>query len=86
MSSPLTEPQATSDELSLAPNTFAAICEWAYVARDMEAQDWTRSYCVLYREPEVAWAVENDMLYPVTVRVQGFVDKFNLSPLGCWDG
>lgn len=69
---------------SVVPSTFVGICDWAYVALDPSAPDWTRSYLMLYKNP--AWMVEEDTVYPVNFRIQGFVKSCDLSPLGCWNG
>lgn len=67
-------------------STYADISDsWANISKDVDAQDWTRFYYLLHRQPKLAWPVDSDTLHPVTPRVRE-LNKFNLKELGCWDG
>lgn len=68
----------------LVPTTFEGVTEWVYIRSLCRPGDWTRSYTILYQNPG---EVDNtDALYPLVVRIQGFIKGFNLSPLGNWNG
>ncbi|KAJ7286219.1 hypothetical protein C8J57DRAFT_1496888 [Mycena rebaudengoi] len=65
------------------PDTLSGMLEWAYVARSGGSPDLTREHMLLYRQPPHAGP---NVLCPVGVRVQGFVSRASLGPLGNWDG
>lgn len=65
------------------PVTFEEICDWAYVSVSKVSNDQTRRHLVLYRSPE---ATLDLVVYPVTLRVQGFIERAKLIALGDWDG
>ena len=67
----------------LVPVTFEDICDWAYVSVNKTSDDQTRRHLVLYRDPAVA---NSDIIYPVTFRIQGFVERAKLTALGDWNG
>ncbi|KAJ7142804.1 hypothetical protein C8R44DRAFT_866095 [Mycena epipterygia] len=46
--------------------------------------DSTRTLLLLYKQPHVYKNAPQGLLCPVGVRVQGFIDKCNLKPLGNW--
>jgi hypothetical protein len=66
----------------VVPSTFAEICDWAYVSKISDAVDHTRLYQVLYN---TAGSAVNTV-YPVVLRLQGFLGRFEVSPLGTWNG
>jgi hypothetical protein len=66
----------------IVPTTFTDVCEWAYVDRKIQSNDHTRLYYLLYKNPG---GVVNTV-YPVVVRLQGILGRFELSPLGTWNG
>jgi len=66
----------------IVPFTFADICEWAYVAKRQVTVDYTRLYNVLYKCPDG----DPSAIYPVVLRLQGVLGRFELSPLGAWNG
>ncbi|KAJ7207797.1 hypothetical protein C8J57DRAFT_1257999 [Mycena rebaudengoi] len=65
------------------PRTLAGMLEWVYVRRSEHAPDYTREHLLVYREPPDE---SDNTLCPVGVRVQGFVARAILGPLGNWDG
>jgi hypothetical protein len=67
----------------VVPTTFEEMCDWAYVSMNKISNDQTRRHLVLYRNPEVT---HGSVVYPVTLRVQGFVERAKLTALGDWDG
>jgi len=68
----------------IVPADFETVCEWAYVSIDTSVSDWTRVYHLLYKQP--SGDNEANVVYPVTLRIQGFLQNFDLSVLGSWDG
>ena len=66
----------------IVPTTFTEICDWAYIAKNQNIVDHTRLYHVLYKNP----GGDQTTLYPVVLRLQGFLGCFELSPLGTWNG
>ena len=66
----------------IVPTTFTKICDWAYIAKNQNIVDHTRLYHVLYKNP----GGDQTTLYPVVLRLQGFLGHFELSPLGTWNG
>lgn len=68
----------------LVPASFEDICEWACVVRNTTAAEWTRTYQLLYSFP--GQAALTNTIYPVILRLQGFVKTCNLAPLGSWNG
>jgi hypothetical protein len=70
------------EQWQLVPFTFTDICEWAYVAKRHATSDHTRLYNILYKCPDG----DTSTIYPVVLRVQGFLGRFELSPLGTWNG
>lgn len=67
------------------PETFEGICDWALVTKDDDGEGgvWGRRH-LLYRPimlPEEA----RESSRVVVVVLQGFLGKFNISPLGNWD-
>ena len=78
------EPTSAMEDWQLVPTSFEEVCEWAYIIRDTSAGEWSRGYLLLYKQPgETAYP---DVLYPVTLRLQGFIKTCNLAPLGSWNG
>ncbi|KAJ7209370.1 hypothetical protein C8J57DRAFT_1540385 [Mycena rebaudengoi] len=65
------------------PIGLADMLDWAYVHRVRNAADYTREHLLLYKKPP---ATSDNALFPVGIRVQGFVLKAALAPLGTWDG
>jgi len=70
------------EQWQIVPFTFADICEWAYIAKRHTTTDHTRLYNVLYRCPDG----DPSAIYPIVLRIQGFLGRFELSPLGAWNG
>jgi hypothetical protein len=59
------------------------MCDWAYVSTNQISPDQTRRHLVLYRDLDM---MEGSVVYPVTFRVQGFIERAKLTALGDWDG
>lgn len=68
----------------VVPSSFEGVCEWAFVTADHQSPDWTRSYLILYRQPEDT--DDLTVVYPVTLRLQGKIKAFNLATFGNWNG
>lgn len=67
----------------VAPTNMADMFDWAYVARNQHAVEASREQMLLYKMPP---RVEINTLFPVAIRIQGYVVRCNLSPLGNWNG
>ncbi|KAJ7021405.1 hypothetical protein C8F04DRAFT_1273762 [Mycena alexandri] len=67
------------------PRTYAALLDWAYVAKNPSARDHTRELLLLYKQPRILPNSPRGILCPGGVRVQGFVERCNLKPLGSWE-
>jgi hypothetical protein len=57
------------------------LCDWAYLAKNEHATDKKHAHHLLYVVPK-----GNNQLYVVTLRLQGFVARRSLTPLGDWNG
>lgn len=67
----------------LVPFRFEEVCEWADVIRNNGATDHTRRYVIIYKVPSTS---DSSVVFAVTLRVQGFLNKFCLKKTGNWDG
>ncbi|KAJ7774872.1 hypothetical protein B0H16DRAFT_1713320 [Mycena metata] len=67
------------------PRTYAGLLDWAYVAKNPSARDHTRNLLLLYKQPRILPNSPKGILCPVGVRIQGFVERCNLKPLGSWE-
>lgn len=66
------------------PNTYDGICDWALLLANSSPAEWSRSYAMIYDDPE---ALQNDtMTFPVLVRLQGIIKTLNLGTFGTWNG
>ncbi|KAJ7270468.1 hypothetical protein C8J57DRAFT_1508498 [Mycena rebaudengoi] len=70
----------------VVPCTYPGKLEWAHVGRNPTAQDHTRQLVLVYKHPRIFPHAPANMLYPIGVRVQGFIHDCNLNPLGTWSG
>ncbi|KAF8215297.1 hypothetical protein K438DRAFT_1955274 [Mycena galopus ATCC 62051] len=66
----------------VVPRTFQGLFEWAYVGSNPSASDRSHAARLLYKEPPLLKNVPSNLIFPVGVRVQGFVDSCNLRKLG----
>ncbi|KAJ7720616.1 hypothetical protein B0H16DRAFT_1738727 [Mycena metata] len=69
------------------PRTQAGLNEWAFIARNKAERDHTRGLLLLYRNPPplpIAPGASRGVICPVGIRVQGFIERSNLGPLGNW--
>jgi hypothetical protein len=75
-------PHEELEAWQIMPISFAETCDWAYVSKKKEPADHTRLYQLLYNTPDAA----TNTIYPVVLRVQGILGRFEVSPLGTWNG
>ncbi|KAJ7887530.1 hypothetical protein B0H14DRAFT_2562712 [Mycena olivaceomarginata] len=68
----------------VVPCTEQGLLSWAYVGTNHSAADRSRTLRLLYKNPPPHKNRPPHVIYPVGVRVQGFVDSCNLRPLGNW--
>ncbi|KAF8177141.1 hypothetical protein K438DRAFT_1978788 [Mycena galopus ATCC 62051] len=66
----------------VVPRTFQGLFDWAYVGSNPSASDRSRAARLLYKEPPLLKNVPSNLIFPVGVRVQGFVNSCNLRKLG----
>ncbi|KAJ7084461.1 hypothetical protein B0H15DRAFT_802523 [Mycena belliarum] len=72
------------ERFSVVPNTTAGYREWAYVGRNPAERDATRGLLLLYKSPPSLRNAPHDALFPVGIRVQGFIERCNMKTLGTW--
>ncbi|KAJ7070429.1 hypothetical protein B0H15DRAFT_957685 [Mycena belliarum] len=80
----LSETEKEYPQYAVVPNTSAGKRDWAYVARNPNERDMTRGLLPLYKNPPIFKNAPLDALYPVGIRVQGFIERCNLKTLGTW--
>ncbi|KAJ7158207.1 hypothetical protein C8R43DRAFT_1124829 [Mycena crocata] len=68
----------------VVPLTYARQLDWAFVGKNHGQRDHTRNVLLMYKYPHVYPHSPKNMLHPVGIRVQGFVERCNLKPLGNW--
>jgi hypothetical protein len=68
----------------VVPRTDQGLLSWAYVGTNPSATDRSRTLRLLYRNPPVYKNRPLHVIFPVGVRIQGFVDSCNLRALGNW--
>lgn len=69
------------------PVTFDDVCNIAYVGSDTaNVSDWTRAHMLLFRTIRPYNIEPEEFLYPVVMRMTGFLGPFQLAPLGNWTG
>lgn len=66
----------------IVPYEDAKLFEWAYVVKRQTIYDRSRRYMLLYKYP----AGISGVVYPVIVRVQGILGRFDIGTLGSWNG
>ncbi|KAJ7500714.1 hypothetical protein B0H11DRAFT_1908588 [Mycena galericulata] len=73
------------DGYQIVPRTYYGLRDWAYVGRNGRDHDMTRGFLLVYKDPPVLPNSPQNILCPVGVRVQGFIERCNFKPLGNWD-
>ncbi|KAI0054357.1 hypothetical protein BV25DRAFT_1769545, partial [Artomyces pyxidatus] len=69
------------------PNTFEALCQWAYVHYVNQGRDLNRRHLFLHQPVNPAAVLRTARTGPeVNIRFQGFLGQCNLKPLGNWRG
>ncbi|KAJ6601245.1 hypothetical protein DFH09DRAFT_1127252 [Mycena vulgaris] len=68
----------------VVPSNCAAMYDWAFVSKNTASRESSREQVLLYKSPPRV--AVNTTLFPVAVRVQGFISRCNLRPLGNWNG
>lgn len=71
------------------PVTLEDICDFAYVGSDpTSVSDWTRVHMLLFKTPSYNShnSEQSKWLYPVKIRMTGFLGPFEVGPLGNWTG
>ncbi|KAH7905658.1 hypothetical protein BJ138DRAFT_1118278 [Hygrophoropsis aurantiaca] len=74
---------ASLQDWEKVPPTYYEICSWAQVALDPSAQERRRENILVYAKPP---ATEQHTLFPISIRVQGFLEACCLHRLGNWKG
>lgn len=65
----------------IIPPALDRLFDWAYVAKNHRSTDRKHSHHLLYKVPADVVGI-----FPVTVRIQGFIARCALSGLGTWNG
>lgn len=69
------------------PVVFDDVCNIVYVGSDTaKVSDWTRTHMLLFRTMRPYNSEQEELLYPVVMRMTGFLGPFQLGPLGNWTG
>lgn len=66
----------------IVPYDTTRLFDWAYVVKRQEIVDRSRRYLLLYKSPTGISGV----VYPVIVRIQGLLGRFDVGTLGSWNG
>ncbi|KIJ09348.1 hypothetical protein PAXINDRAFT_17557 [Paxillus involutus ATCC 200175] len=66
----------------IVPNKYEDICDWEVVIPKPAFADHTQAHLLIYKQP---LDHSSDTLLPVTVRLQGFLGKNDLTVFGTWD-
>ncbi|KAJ7444273.1 hypothetical protein B0H11DRAFT_1931212 [Mycena galericulata] len=72
------DPDSDVEPWAAIPRMFTGPLNWAY--------DMMWSLLLLYKTPHVYPGAPSNMLYPMGVRMQDYIEKCNLRGLGNWDG
>jgi hypothetical protein len=76
--------EQTLETYHIVPRTYAGLVDWAYIGKNRGERDHTRGLMLLYKKPRLLKNSPGGLLCPVGIRVQGFVERCNLKPLGAW--
>lgn len=75
--------QRSSDgDVNDVPPTYQDVANWAIVAPKPNAHERSRSMVVVYKLPLTS---DNYSMQPVTLRLQGVLERHNVSTFGTWD-
>lgn len=74
-------PEEADGQWQLIPQSFEECCEWAYLYKHQHPTDRSRPFYLLYKIPEAT-----NGIYTVSLRLQGFIKRSSLAPLGTWPG
>ncbi|KAH7905486.1 hypothetical protein BJ138DRAFT_1228975 [Hygrophoropsis aurantiaca] len=74
---------ASLEDWQKVPSTYPEICSWAQVARDPTCTEKRRENIIVYCNPPPS---DCPTLFPISVRIQGFLEACCLRPLGTWNG
>ncbi|KIJ10855.1 hypothetical protein PAXINDRAFT_16189 [Paxillus involutus ATCC 200175] len=66
----------------MVPDIYKDVCDWAVVIPKPGFTDHTHTHLVIYKQPSDQLS---EALFPVTVRLQGFLGRNELSLFGTWD-
>ncbi|EGN96153.1 hypothetical protein SERLA73DRAFT_76143 [Serpula lacrymans var. lacrymans S7.3] len=67
----------------IVPHTLDKMLEWVHVMQDEDCVDSTRGYQLVYSLPSPE--VEGEV-YPMSIRLHGFIKMLQLATLGNWNG
>ena len=69
-------------DFRLVPETVSECEKWANIRRNPDPFDTTRRYLLVHTQRNED---EPDADFQVAIRLQGFVERVNLRPLGNWN-
>ncbi|KAJ7131645.1 hypothetical protein C8R43DRAFT_1133590 [Mycena crocata] len=75
--------EATMLDWQLVPTELGAFGDWGYVYDNAASRERSRTKLLIYRQPADP---APGIVYPVRIRIQGFIQRCNLRPLGAWEG
>ncbi|KAH7904133.1 hypothetical protein BJ138DRAFT_1107083 [Hygrophoropsis aurantiaca] len=74
---------ASLEDWQKVPATYSEICSWAQVARDPSSHERRRDNIIVYSNRPSS---EELTLFPISIRIQGFLEGCCLQRLGNWRG
>lgn len=77
------QPEAGLTAWQRCPSTLPRLIQWAEIQQDSDKKDKSRDRILVYKNMPDA---RPDTLYPVALRVHGFLDRFCIERLGNWSG
>ncbi|KAJ7082093.1 hypothetical protein B0H15DRAFT_952769 [Mycena belliarum] len=80
----LKDTETVYDPYQVVPRTGAGQKDWAYVGRNPGEHDMTRGLLLLYKHAPVLPNTPSGTIHPVGIRVQGFIERVNMKPMGTW--
>ncbi|KAJ7155912.1 hypothetical protein C8R43DRAFT_949466 [Mycena crocata] len=68
----------------VVPRTYAGLRDFAFICKNPRQRDHTRGILLTYRHPHMYANTPKGIICPVGIRVQGFIERCNLKPIGSW--
>ncbi|KAH7904556.1 hypothetical protein BJ138DRAFT_1119305 [Hygrophoropsis aurantiaca] len=78
-------PIAEAQRWEIFPTTVEDMVDWAEVIIDKNAVNTFRNRVLIYKASPTG-SISTDVVYPVTLRLNGYIDRMDIKRLGNWDG